>query len=274
MKNFHYLCAIKLNEMEDIQKMDIYRGMLLLRKDKESTLRDIKSLCDKYNAKQTNNINIQEEKSIYRNYFHDVGVCLKACFYDSFGCIRRCLSFIKFAQSNDDINYQRIAMFRVFGFLMNLYQIVPKAISIDDFPSCKDLLKLSEGDLLSAANDLIGNKVVKGQISLVLLGKDAGELLKISDIMAFYDNMANDMLGDINEKMGVNISLESFLLAKAKAESAYCFLAMLKIGHSIEKETKSVFDARKDIEKYEEICQQNGISGLMISNKYVNLQRV
>ena len=84
--------------------------------------------------------------------------------------------------------------------------------------------------------------------------------------MAFYDNMANEMQADINEKGLSDISLESFLLKKAKAEYAYCFLAMLKVGHGIGKEAKSIQEARKAIEQYEDFCQQNSIGNLTISN--------
>ena len=88
----------------------------------------------------------------------------------------------------------------------------------------KNLLQLSEEDTVSAANDLVGNNVVKSKISFVLLGKGMDNLIKIGDVMAFYDNMANEMKADINEKVFSDISLESFLLKKAKAEYAYCFL--------------------------------------------------
>ena len=138
---------------------------------------------------------------------------------------------------------------------MELYRTVPDAISINDFPSCKDLLQLSEEDLVSVANDLVGNKVVKSKVSFVLLGKGMDNLIKIGDVMAFYDNIVNEMQADINEKGHSEISLESFLLMKAKAEYAYCFLAMLKVGHGIEKEAKSIQEVRKDIEQYESFCQ-------------------
>ena len=244
--------------------MRIFKGMFLLKKDKELVIGEIKKLCNKYNDKQANDI--KTEKSLYQTYFRDVDYCLKDCFYESFGSIRRCLSFVKNAQSSDDLNYKRIAGYRIFFFLMELYQSVPDAISINDFPSCKDLLKLSGEDLVSAANDLVGNKVVKSQVSLALLGKGTENLIKIGDVMAFYDNMASEMQADINEKGLSDISLESFLLKKAKAESAYCFLALLKVGHGIEKEAKSVQEARKDIEQYESFCQQNNVGNLVISN--------
>jgi len=56
------------------------------------------------------------------------------------------------------------------------------------------------------------------------------------------------------------------LLKKAKAEYAYCFLAMLKVGHSIGKEAKSIQEAQKDIVQYESFCLQNNIGNLIISN--------
>ena len=224
----------------------------------------IKELCDSYSGRQANNT--KEEKSLYHEYFHDVNECLKECFYETFGSIRRCLAFVYGAQHTDDICYQRVALYRVFCFLMELYRIVPDAISINDFPSCKDLLQLSEEDMVSAANDLVGNNVVKSKISFVLLGKGMDNLIKIGDVMAFYDNMANEMKADINEKVFSDISLESFLLKKAKAEYAYCFLALLKVGRGIGKEAKSIHEARKDIEQYEDFCQQNCIGNLVISN--------
>ena len=191
---------------------------------------------------------------------------MKECFYETFGSIRRCLAFVYGAQHTDDICYQTVALYRVFCFLMELYRIVPDAISINDFPSCKDLLQLSEEDMVSAANDFVGNNVVKSKISFVLLGKGMDNLIKIGDVMAFYDNMANEMKADINEKVFSDISLESFLLKKAKAEYAYCFLALLKVGRGIGKEAKSIHEARKDIEQYEDFCQQNCIGNLLISN--------
>ena len=244
--------------------MNTFKGMFLLKKDKETTACAIKELCDSYSGRKANNI--KKEKSLYRSFFHDVNKCLKDFFYETFGSIRRCLTFANGAQYTDDICYQRVAIYRVFGFLMELYRTVPDAISINDFPSCKELLKLSAEDLVSAANDLVGNQVVKGKASLILLGKGMDNLIKIGDVMAFYDNMANEMQADINEKGLLDISLESFLLMKAKAEYAYCFLAMLKVGHGIGKEAKSVIDAQKDIMQYEDYCQQNNIGSLVIAN--------
>ena len=244
--------------------MDTFKGMFLLKKEKNVTICAIKELCDNYSGRQTNNI--KEEKSLYRAYFYDVNECLKECFYETFGSIRRCLAFANGAQNSDDICYQRVALYRVFCFLMELYRAVPDAISINDFPSCKDLLQLSADDLVSAANDLVGNQVVKGKVSFILLGKGMDNLIKIGNVMAFYDNMVNEMQADINEKGHSEISLESFLLMKAKAEYAYCFLAMLKVGHGIEKEAKSIQEAQKDIEQYEDFCQLNSIGSLVISN--------
>lgn len=243
--------------------MNTFKGMFLLKKEKNETVCAIKVLCDSYSGRQANNT--KEEKSLYHDYFHDVNECLKECFYETFGSIRRCLAFVYGAQHTDDICYQRVALYRVFCFLMELYRIVPDAISINDFPSCKDLLLLSEEDLVSAANDLVGNNVVKSKVSFVLLGKGMDNLIKIGDVMAFYDNMANEMKADINEKGLSDISLESFLLKKAKAEYAYCFLALLKVGRGISKEAKSIHEARKDIEQYEDFCQQNNIGNLIIS---------
>ena len=244
--------------------MNTFKGMFLLNKEKNETVCAIKELCDSYSGRQANNT--KEEKSLYHEFFHDVNECLKECFYETFGSIRRCLAFVYGAQHTDDICYQRVALYRVFCFLMELYRIVPDAIFINDFPSCKDLLQLSEEDMVSAANDLVGNNVVKSKISFVLLGKGMDNLIKIGDVMAFYDNMANEMKADINEKVFSDISLESFLLKKAKAEYAYCFLALLKVGRGIGKEAKSIHEARKDIEQYEDFCQQNCIGNLVISN--------
>ena len=244
--------------------MNTFKGMFLLKKEKNETVCAIKELCDSYSGRQANNT--KEEKSLYHEFFHDVNECLKECFYETFGSIRRCLAFVYGAQHTDDICYQRVALYRVFCFLMELYRIVPDAIFINDFPSCKDLLQLSEEDMVSAANDLVGNNVVKSKISFVLLGKGMDNLIKIGDVMAFYDNMANEMKADINEKVFSDISLESFLLKKAKAEYAYCFLALLKVGRGIGKEAKSIHEARKDIEQYEDFCQQNCIGNLVISN--------
>ena len=244
--------------------MNTFKGMFLLKKDKETTACAIKELCDSYSGRKANNI--KEEKSLYRGFFHDVNKCLKEFFYETFGSIRRCLTFANGAQYTDDICYQRVAIYRVLVFLMELYGTVPDAISINDFPSCKELHKLSAEDLVSAANDLVGNQVVKGKVSFILLGKGMDNLIKIGDVMAFYDNMANEMQADINEKGLLDISLESFLLMKAKAEYAYCFLAMLKVGHGIGKEAKSVIDAQKDIMQYEDYCQQNNIGSLVIAN--------
>lgn len=244
--------------------MNTFKGMFLLKKEKETTVFAIKRLCDSYSSKQANNT--KEEKGLYRNYFHDVKELLKEYFHESFGSIRRCLAFANGAQLTDDIYYQRVACFRVLCFLLELYRTVPDAISINDFPSCKDLLKLSSEDLVSTANDLVGNKVVKGQVSLALLGKEVENLIKIGDVMAFYENMANEMQADINEKGLSDISLESFLLKKAKAEYAYCFLAMLKVGQGVGKGAQSVIDAQKDIRQYEDYCQQNNIGNFIISN--------
>ena len=244
--------------------MNTFKGMFLLKKEKNETVCAIKELCDSYSGRQANNT--KEEKKLYRDYFHDVNECLRECFYETFGSIRRCLAFAYKAQHTDDICYQRVALYRIFCFFMELYRTVPEAISINDFPSCKDLLQLSEEDLVSAANDLVGDKIVKSKVSIVLLGKGMDSLIKIGDVMAFYDNMANEMQADINEKGLSDISLESFLLKKAKAEYAYCFLAMLKVGHSIGKEAKSIQEAQKDIEQYESFCLQNNIGNLTISN--------
>ena len=198
--------------------MNTFKGMFLLKKDKETTACAIKELCDSYSGRKANNI--KEEKSLYRSFFHDVNKCLKDFFYETFGSIRRCLTFANGAQYTDDICYQRVAIYRVFGFLMELYRTVPDAISINDFPSCKELLKLSAEDLVSAANDLVGNQVVKGKASLILLGKGMDNLIKIGDVMAFYDNMANEMQADINEKGLLEAQAEQIRNARNMADWA------------------------------------------------------
>lgn len=142
--------------------------------------------------------------------------------------------------------------------LLKLRGITINSIAFKDLPSCKELTKLSPEDIVSSANDLTKNTIVKATTSAVFLGKTIRDAINIMDVRNFYKSNLEELEKELLENNGDVSPIEQFLISKFKAELGYCHIAMFKAGIGGLKEIKTLAEiAHTDIKNHEDFLNGN-----------------
>lgn len=230
-------------------------GLFVIVKDKDTVVAQIDNLCEKYSQKKVGSD--KQQRAILRNYCHDVISLLNDCFETSLLGAKRCISKVSDFYKSDYTNIDATFLI-IYDMLLNLRGITVNSIAFKDLPSCKDLTKSSPEDIVSRANDLTKNDIVKATTCIILLGKTVCDAINIMDIRNFYKQNLEELEKEIVEKNGDVSFMEKFLISKFKAELGYCHIAMFKAGIGGLKEIKTLADmAHKDIKAHEIFLNSN-----------------
>ena len=230
-------------------------GIFVIVKDKDTVVAQIDNLCEKYSQKKVGSD--KQQRAILRNYCHDVISLLNDCFETSLLGAKRCISKVSDFYKSDYTNIDATFLI-IYDMLLNLRGITVNSIAFKDLPSCKDLTKLSPEDIVSRANDLTKNDIVKVTTCIILLGKTVCDAINIMDIRNFYKQNLEELEKEIVEKNGDVSFMEKFLISKFKAELGYCHIAMFKAGIGGLKEIKTLADmAHKDIKEHKDFLNSN-----------------
>lgn len=230
--------------------------IFVLVKDKDTIVAQIDNLCEKYSLNITGSE--RQQRAVLRNYCHDVISLLNDCFETNLLGAKRCISKVSGFYRSDYININA-AFWIICDMLLKLRGITINSIAFKDLPSCKELTKLSPEDIVSSANDLTKNNIVKATTSVVLLGKTVCDAINIVDIRNFYKRNLEELEKELLENNGDVSPIEQFLISKFKAELGYCHIAMFKAGIGGLKEIKTLADiAQRDIEAHDVFLKNKG----------------
>ncbi len=226
------------------------KGIFIVTKQKDEALRIFDSLADRYRVRHASNG--KQDVSLCKYYCYSLTKAIENCFATELWGAKRCLRIIDTWSHNDNAGEaERISMM-LSSMHMQLRNTIANSIPMKDWPSCKELSELSVADAITAAKDLVENKITKSTISVLTLGKKIGDTIKIGDIWNFYKEEIAELEREIKDENRPMNELEEFLMIKFQAELGYCQKALVKVGLDMFKEINGLVNDYEDaIRKYE-----------------------
>jgi len=236
----------------------VVKGIFLIKAQKDEVRQRIFQIGERYSHKY--GMNFKQNVAMLRTTCRAIISMMEDCFEMSMAAATRYRAILNDFAHKD--NPTDIDGFVVHGILANFRVMIDSSVPIKDLPSCKKLIDLSKEDAIAAAKDLIKNDIVKAGIGLSLLGVKVGDMVQISHVKDFYNDLLDLLQSDIKEAGRCANEIENLLIDKFNAEIGYCNLAMLKTGIGSAKELTDLMDkSEQDIQKYE-YGQGVGISTL------------
>ena len=211
--------TISLMELDNIQRM--YRAEFML---------------GSFNLKKT------------KDYCNDVMLWVVNSLDVSFSNINQVIKDCQYVIDSD------ILQFKVFNdvhtFVNYIQAVLPVAWGNSGWPSCKDLQKYSDRDIIEKAKDLVVDKNAKKIIQAVLNVGTVNDLeilhsIKMELTLNFYDPHKN----------------KQYILSKALQELHFCNCVMQKTGEKIiEEKMKEYLTAQKEYwEQKDKLFKRNSI---------------
>lgn len=150
------------------------------------------------------------------------------------------------------------ALISIQSFVNNVNVNLPKAWKDGDWPSCKDLLKFSDMDIIEKGKDLVMDKTTKNEIQRVLNLKTASDIITTGTLALYY----LEILGSIKMEYMLNTydphKNKQYILGKALQELHFCDCVILKTGEKIiEDKIKDYMEALKEYRDQEHTLLEN-----------------
>jgi len=175
------------------------------------------------------------------------------------------ISFSNVNQTIKDCQYVINSNVLQFGALINIQSFVnnvkvklPSAWKDSEWPSCKDLLKFSDIDIIEKGKDLVMDKTTKNEIQRVLNLKTASDIITTGTLALYY----LEILDSIKMEFALNTydphKNKQYILGKALQELHFCDRVMLKTGEKIvEDKIKDYMEALKEYREQEHTLHES-----------------
>lgn len=168
----------------------------------------------------------------------------------SFSSVNQIIKECQYVISSNRLQFG--ALINIQSFVNNVNANLPKAWKDSDWPSCKDLLKFSDIDIIEKGKDLVMNKTTKNEIQRVLNLETASEIITTGTLALYY----LEILGSIKMEYMLNTydphKNKQYILGKALQELHYCNCVIIKTGEKIiEDKIKDYMEALKEYREQE-----------------------
>ena len=208
--------TISLMELDNIQRM--YRAELML---------------GSFNPMKT------------KDYCNDVMLWGINSFDVSFSNINQVIKNCQQVIDSDILRFE--ALNDIHTFVNYIQAFLPVAWDDSEWPSCKDLLKYSDWDIIEKAKDLVVDKNAKKIIQAVLNVGTVNDIVTAGTLAQYY----LEILRSIKMEFALNSydphKNKQYILGKALQELHYCDCVMLKTGEKIiEEKIKDYMEALKE----------------------------
>lgn len=135
-------------------------------------------------------------------------------------------------------------------FLCNVMTYLPKAWKDCDWPSCKDLLKFSDIDIIEKGKDLVMDKTAKNEIRTVLNLKTVNDVITVGTLALYYLEVLNSIKLEYEQNRDDPRGNKQYIFNKALQELHFCDCVMLKTGEKIiEEKIKDYQEAQKEYQE-------------------------
>ena len=222
--------TISLMELDNIQRM--YRAELML---------------GSFNLKKT------------KNYCNDVMLWVINSFDVSFSNINQVIKNCQYITDSDILQFE--APNDIHTFVNYVQAFLPVAWNDSGWPSCKDLLKYSDRDIVKKSKDLVVDKNAKKIIQAVLNVGTVNDVVTAGTLAQYF----LEILRSIKMEFALNSydphKNKQYILDKAIQELHYCDCVMRKTGEKIiEEKMKEYLTAQKEYwEQKDKLFKRNSI---------------
>ena len=235
--------TVSLMELENIQRM--YRAEIMLGTFK---LEKTKDYCNDVMLWVVNSLDVS---------FSNINQVIKDCQYviDS--------DILQFKVLND-----------VHTFVNYIQAVLPVAWGNSEWPSCKDLLKYSDRDIIEKAKDLVVDKSAKKIIQAVLNIETMNDVITAGTLAQYYLEILHSIKMELTLNFYDPHKNKQYILSKALQELHFCNCVMQKTGEKIiEEKMKEYLTAQKEYWEQEDKLFKSNSTILSIYNR-ISLQQI
>lgn len=170
----------------------------------------------------------------------------------SFSNVNQIIKECQYVISSDRIQFGSLINIQL--FVNNVNANLPNAWKDSDWPSCKDLLKFSDIDIIEKGKDLVMDKTAKNEIRTVLNLKTVNDVITVGTLALYYLEVLNSIKLEYEQNRDDPRGNKQYIFNKALQEFHYCDCVMLKTGEKIIEE--KIKDYQEALKEYRE--QKNG----------------
>ena len=211
-------------------------------RDKTISLMELDNIQRMYRAElMLGSFNLMKTK----DYCNDVMLWGINSFDVSFSNINQVIKNCQQVIDSDILRFE--ALNDIHTFVNYIQAFLPVAWDDSEWPSCKDLLKYSDWDIIEKAKDLVVDKNAKKIIQAVLNVGTVNDIVTAGTLAQYY----LEILRSIKMEFALNSydphKNKQYILGKALQELHYCDCVMLKTGEKIiEEKIKDYMEALKE----------------------------
>ena len=235
--------TVSLMELENIQRM--YRAEIMLGTFK---LEKTKDYCNDVMLWVVNSLDVS---------FSNINQVIKNCQHviDS--------DILRFEALND-----------IHTFVNYIQAFLPVAWDDSEWPSCKDLLKYSDRDIIEKAKDLVVDKNAKKIIQAVLNIETMNDVITAGTLAQYYLEILHSIKMELTLNFYDPHKNKQYILSKALQELHFCNCVMQKTGEKIfEEKMKEYLTAQKEYWEQEDKLFKSNSTILSIYNR-ISLQQI
>ena len=216
-------------------------------RDKTVSLMELENIQRMYWAKSMlNPIDLKKTK----DYCNDVMLWVMTSLDISFSNINQVIKNCQFVINSDILQFEILNDIQ--AFVNYIQAFLPVAWDDSGWPSCKDLLKYSDRDIVEKAKDLVVDKNTKKIIQAVLSVGTVNDVVTAGTLVQYY----LEILRSIKMEFALNSydphKNKQYILGKALQELHYCDYVMRKTGEKIiEDKIKDYLEAQKEYREQE-----------------------
>lgn len=207
-------------------------------RDKEVSLAELDGICNRY-SHDVSNVDVR------KSFCYDLRKWMEDSLDISFSCVREVMNACQVDRGS--ILSSDMAWCTITTFISNMKTYLPKAWKNSGWPSCKDLLKYSDRDIIKKSKDLVVDKNAKKIIQAVLNVGTVNDVVTAGTLAQYY----LEILRSIKMEFALNSydphKNKQYILGKALQELHYCDCVMRKTGEKIiEEKIKDYMEALKE----------------------------
>lgn len=211
-------------------------------RDKTISLMELDNIQRMYRAElMLGSFNLMKTK----DYCNDVMLWGINSFDVSFSNINQVIKNCQHVIDSDILRFE--ALNDIHTFVNYIQAFLPVAWDDSEWPSCKDLLKYSDRDIIKKSKDLVVDKNAKKIIQAVLNVGTVNDVVTAGTLAQYY----LEILSSIKMEFALNSydphKNKQYILGKALQELHYCDCVMRKTGEKIiEEKIKDYMEALKE----------------------------
>ena len=249
-----------------MQKYNGTMKFIVTIKEKDVSLAELDGICNRY----SHDVSIVE---VRKSFCYDLRGWIENCLDISFSCVREvmnaCQVVVRGSILSSDMEWCTITT-----FIGNMKSYLPTAWKNSGWPSCKDLQKYSDRDIIEKAKDLVVDKNAKKIIQAVLNVGTVNDVVTAGTLAQYYLEILRSIKIEFALDSYDPYKNKQYILDKALQELHYCDCVMQKTGEKIiEEKMKEYLTAQKEYWEQEDKLFKSNSTILSIYNR-ISLQQI